>query len=80
MPCLKCHVHSKQTGLRRVYVGIGSPVCTVNLLIAQAVANVLMRLTCQGLGTEDFSRQLLFSSLETIIVKAILVPGNSFLF
>ena len=79
MPCLKCHVHSKQTGLRRVYVGIGSPVCIVNLLIAP-VANVLMRLTCQGLGTEDFSRQSLFSSLETIIVKAILVPGNSFLF
>ena len=47
MPCLKCHVNSKQTGLRRVYVGIGSPVCTVNLLITP-VANVLMRLTSQG--------------------------------
>ena len=39
-----------------------------------------MRLGCQGKGTEDFSRQWLFSNLETIIVKAILVPGNSFLF
>ena len=60
-------------------MGIGSLVCSVNLLIAP-VANVLMRLGCQGKGTEDFSRQLLFSKLETIIVKAIHVPGNSFLF
>ena len=78
-PCLKCHVHNKLTGLRKVYVGIGSPVCIINLLIAP-VGNVLMRLDCQGKGTEDFSRQWLFSNLETIIVKAILVPGNSFLF
>ena len=60
-------------------MGIGTLVCSVNLLIAP-VANVLMRLGCQGKGTEDFSRQLLFSNLETIIVKAIHVPGNSFLF
>ena len=37
-------------------MGIGYPVCIVNLLIAP-VANVLMRLGCQGKGTEDFSRQ-----------------------
>ena len=35
---------------------------------------------CQGKGTVDFSRQWLFSNLETIIVKAIIVSGNSFLF
>ena len=35
---------------------IGSLVCIVNLLVAP-VANVLMRLDCQGKGTEDFSRQ-----------------------
>ena len=60
-------------------MGIGSLVCIVNLLIAP-VANFWMRLGCQSKGTEDFSRQLLFSNLETITVKAILVPGNSFLF
>ena len=60
-------------------MGIGSFFYIVNLLIAP-VANVLMRLSCQGKETEDCSRQLLFSNLETIIVKAILVPGNSFLF
>ena len=43
----------------RMYVGIGSLVCIVNLLVAP-VANVLMRLGCQGKGTEDFSRQGLF--------------------
>ena len=37
-------------------MGIGSLVCIVNLLIAP-VANVLMRLGCQGEGTEDFRRQ-----------------------
>ena len=37
-------------------MGIGPIVCIVNLLIAP-VANVLMRLGCQGEGTEDFSRQ-----------------------
>ena len=63
----------------RMYVGIGSLVCIVNLLVAP-VANVLMRLGCQGKGTENFSRQWLSSNLETLIVKAILVPGNSFLF
>ena len=55
-PCLKCHVHSKLTGLRRMYVGIGPLVCINNLLITP-VGNVLMRLGRQGKGTEDFSRQ-----------------------
>ena len=32
--CLKCHVHNKLlTGLRRMYVGIGSLVCIINMLI-----------------------------------------------
>ena len=61
------------------YVGIGSLVCIVNLQIAP-VANVLMRLSRSGIGTEDFSRQWLFSNPKTIIVKVIFVPGNSFLF
>ena len=60
-------------------MGIGFLVCFINLLIAH-VGNVLIRLGCQGKGTEDFCRQRLFSSLETIVVKAILVPDNSFLF
>ena len=55
-PCLKCHVHNKLTGLRRVYLGIGCLVCIINWLIVP-VSNVLMRLSCQGKGTEDFSRQ-----------------------
>ena len=37
-------------------MGIGSLVCIINLLIAP-VANFLMRLGCQGKGTEDFSKQ-----------------------
>ena len=37
-------------------MGIGSLVSIINLLIAP-VSNVLMRLGCQGKGTEDFSRQ-----------------------
>ena len=38
--------HRKRTGLRRVYVGIGSLVCIhVNLLIPP-IAKVLMRLGC----------------------------------
>ena len=37
-------------------MGIGSLVCIFNMLIAP-VANVLMRLGCQGKETEDFSRQ-----------------------
>ena len=37
-------------------MGIGYLVCIVNLLIAP-VANVLMRLSCQGRRTENFSRQ-----------------------
>ena len=37
-------------------MGIGSLVCIVSLLIA-SVADVLMRLSCQSKGTEDFSRQ-----------------------
>ena len=52
-PCLKCHDHSKLTGLRRMYVGIGPLVCINNLLITP-VGNVLMRLGYQGKGTEDF--------------------------
>ena len=55
-PCLKCHVHIKLTGLRGIYMGIGFLVCVNNLLITP-VDNVLMRLGCQGKGTEDFSRQ-----------------------
>ena len=43
-------------GLRRVYVGICLLVCIINLLMAP-VANVLMRLGCQGKGTKNFSRQ-----------------------
>ena len=68
MTCLKCLVHYKLTGLRRVYLGIASLVSIINLLIAPA-GNVLMRLGCQGKGTDDFSRQRLFSKLETIIVN-----------
>ena len=71
-PCLKCHDHSKLTGLRRMYVGIGPLVCINNLLITP-VGNVLMRLGCQGKGTEDFSRQWLFSTWKAIIMKATLV-------
>ena len=37
-------------------MGIGPLVCIVNLLIAP-VANVLIRLGCQGKGTKDFRRQ-----------------------
>ena len=40
-------------------MGIGFLVCFINLLIAH-VSNVLIRLGCQGKGTEDFSRQQLF--------------------
>ena len=53
---LKFHVHNKLTGLRRVYLGVGSLVCIINLLIAP-VGNVLMRLGCLAKGTEDFSKQ-----------------------
>ena len=56
IPSLKCHVHSKLTGLRRMYVGIGCLICVNNLLITP-VGNVLMRLGCHGKGTEDFSWQ-----------------------
>ena len=49
-------------------MGIGSLVYIINMLIAP-IGNVLMKLGCQGKGTEDF-----------IIVEAILVPGNSFLY
>ena len=55
-PRLKCHVHNKLTGFRRVYVGIDSLVCIITLLIAP-VSNVLIRLSCQGKGTKNFSRQ-----------------------
>ena len=60
-------------------MGIGSLVCVINLLITP-FGNVLMRLGSRGKGTDDFSRQRLFPNLETIVVKTILVPGNSFLF
>ena len=53
-------------------MGIASIVSIINLLIA-LFSNALMRLGCQGEGTDDFSR--LFSNLETIIVKATLVLG-----
>ena len=55
-PCLKYRVHNKVTGLGKVYVGIGSLVCIINLLVAH-VGNVLMRLGCQGEGNKDFSWQ-----------------------
>ena len=51
-----------------MYLGIASLVSIINLLIAPA-GNVSMRLGCQGKGTDDFSRQRLFSKLETIIVN-----------
>ena len=70
-PCIKL------TGLRGVYVGIGSLFGIINLLIAP-VGNVLTRLGCWGKGTEDCSRQRFFSTRKTMIVKAILVAGNSF--
>ena len=60
-------------------MGIGSLFCIINLLITP-VGNVLMRLSRQSKGTDDFSRQRLFLNLKTIIVETILVPGNSFLF
>ena len=56
MSCLKCHVHNKRTRFKRVYLGIGSLVCIINLLVAP-VGNLLMRLGCQGEGTEEFSGQ-----------------------
>ena len=37
-------------------MGIGCLICVNNLLITP-VGNVLMRLGCQGKGTEDFSGQ-----------------------
>ena len=37
-------------------MGIGPLVCIINLLIAP-FGNVLMKLGCQGKGTEDFSKQ-----------------------
>ena len=49
-------VHSKLTGLRRMSVGIGPLVCINNLLITP-VDNVVIRLGCQGKGTDDLSRQ-----------------------
>ena len=65
-PCLKCHDHSKLTGLRRMYVGIGPLVCINNLLITP-VGNVLMRLGCQGIkGLRIFVGSDFFSNLEII--------------
>ena len=40
----------------KVYVGIGSLDCIINLLLAP-VGNVLMRSGYQGNGTEDFSNK-----------------------
>ena len=37
-------------------MGIGSLVYIINMLIAP-IGNVLMKLGCQGKGTEDFSKQ-----------------------
>ena len=39
-----------------MYLGIGSLICIVNLLMTP-VANALMRLGCQGKRTEDFTSQ-----------------------
>ena len=55
-PRLKCHVYNKLTGSTSVYVGIGSLVCIINLLIIP-IANMLMRLGFQGEGIEDFNKQ-----------------------
>ena len=44
-------------------MGIGSLVCIIDLLIAP-VGIVLMRLGCQGKGTEDLKRQGLFFKPE----------------
>ena len=49
-------IRNKLSGLGRVCVGIGSLICIINLLIAP-VANVLMRLSYQDKGIEDFYRQ-----------------------
>ena len=65
-PCLKCHDHSKLTGLRRMYVGINPLVCINNLLITP-VGNVLMRLGCQGIkGLRILVGNDFFSNLEII--------------
>ena len=37
---MSCHVHNELTAMRRVYVGVGSLVCIINLLITP-VAKVL---------------------------------------
>ena len=37
-------------------MGIGFLVCIINMLIAP-IGNVVMKLGCQGKGTEDFSKQ-----------------------
>ena len=37
-------------------MGIGSLVCIINMPIAP-IGNVVMKLGCQGKGTEDFSKQ-----------------------
>ena len=60
-------------------MGIGPLVCISNLLITP-VGNVLMRLGYQGKELRILVGSDFFSNLETIIMKAILVPGNSFLF
>ena len=50
---------NKLTGLRKVYVGIGSLVGIINLLITP-VGNVLTKLGCRGKGSENFSRSDFF--------------------
>ena len=56
-----------------MYEGIGSLVCSILLLIAP-VSNVLIRLCCQGRGTRDFIAGSDFLNLESMILKAILLP------
>ena len=60
-------------------MGIGSLVCIINLPIAPN-DNISMKLGCMDKGIEDLIGSDFFSNLETFIVKAILAPGNSFLF
>ena len=78
-PCLKCHVHNKLTGLRRVYEGIGSLVCSILLLIAP-VSNVLIRLCCQGRGTRDFIAGSDFLKPGKYDLESHTFAFNSFLF
>ena len=51
--------YNKLTGFGKVYVGIGSLVGIINLLITP-VGNVFTKLGCRGKGTENFSRSDFF--------------------